>query len=288
MTTRKCIKLFLPSYSPSPSPTCLPGTGISFAAKDILNIHPHLAPYLVFMGVAMSITALPVLGRILAERKLLTTDVGQMAMSAAAVNDVVAWILLALAVALSNTSSNPIIVLYILLSGVLFVVVMFTIVRPFMAWITRQVVDNEPVPEWIVTLTLVMVLACAFTTDAIGIHEIFGAFVFGVIIPKNGPFASIIIEKIEDMVTIVLLPLYFASSGLSVKLESIKSGAAVGLVVIVTSAACLGKIGGTVLASLANKIPFRKALVLGFLMNTKGLVELIVLNIGLQKKVTAQ
>eukprot|EP00897_Mesotaenium_endlicherianum_P010605 jgi/Mesen1/9573/ME000065S08997 len=266
----------------------LMGIGAAYAFREILNVNSKFAPFLVFMGVAVSITAFPVLARILAERKLLTTDVGQMAMSAAAVNDVAAWILLALAVALSNTNSKAQIVVWILLSGIAFLIVMFFAVRPFMAFLVSKTVDNEPIPETLVAFTLVGVLIASFATDTIGIHGIFGGFVFGLIIPKNGAFGNAILEKIEDFVSIILLPLYFASSGLKTKLQSIDGAKSVGLVFLVIALACIGKIGGTVIASLCCKMPLRKSFVLGILMNTKGLVELIVLNIGLQKGILTQ
>lgn len=262
------------------------GVAGAYAFRSILGVHSKFGPFLVFMGVATSITAFPVLARILAERKLLTTDVGQMAMSAAAVNDVAAWILLALAIALSNPDSNSEIVAWILLCGIAFVLVQLFAVRPLMALLARHA--GDPIPEVYVAVTLVLVLVSAFTTDVIGIHGIFGAFVFGLVIPKDGPFAGAILEKIEDFVSIILLPLYFADSGLKTKLESISGGNAWGLVFLSIALACLGKVGGTMLAAMANRIPVKKSLVLGILMNTKGLVELIVLNIGLQKKILTQ
>lgn len=261
------------------------GAAASFAIRHILEVKSDFPPFVVFIGVAMSITAFPVLARILAERKLLTTDVGQMAMSAAAVNDVLAWVLLALAVALSGSDTSSLVVAWILLCGLAFILVMFIIVGPFMAFLCKHVEENEPVPEWIVAITFTLVMLSGFTTDAIGIHGIFGAFVFGLVIPKDGPFASLIIDKIEDFTTIILLPLYFASSGLNVNLQSINDSKSAGVVFLVIGVACVGKIGGTVIAALLNDLPFRKSLALGILMNTKGLVELIVLNIGLQKQV---
>eukprot|EP00271_Cylindrocystis_brebissonii_P017094 TRINITY_DN4301_c0_g1_i1.p1 TRINITY_DN4301_c0_g1~~TRINITY_DN4301_c0_g1_i1.p1 ORF type:complete len:886 (-),score=168.42 TRINITY_DN4301_c0_g1_i1:929-3586(-) len=261
------------------------GVGASFIIKKVMNITSSAAPFIVFMGVAMSITAFPVLARILAERKLLTTDVGSIAMSAAAVNDVVAWVLLALAIALSSSGSNLAIVAWILLCAVAFVLIMYFIVRPILVLLSKKVVEGEAIPEWIVALILMGVLVSGFSTDVIGIHGIFGAFVFGLMVPKDGPMADLIIEKIEDFVFIVLLPLYFASSGLKVNVASISEASSVGILALVIGVACAGKIGGTFLAAFSLKMPVRKCLVLGILMNTKGLVELIVLNIGLQKKV---
>ena len=264
------------------------GVGVSFVLHKTISTDGNFAPFLVFMGVAMSITAFPVLARILAERKLLTTDVGQLAMSAAAVNDVVAWILLALAVALSGSGKSPAIVAWVLLCGIAFCVVMFVAVQPLMYWIAHRSPDSEPVKEYVVCLTLLGVLVSGFCTDAIGIHSIFGAFLFGLIIPKDGPFASALVEKLEDFVSILLLPLYFASSGLKTNVGTLHGVRSFGLLVLVISVACLGKITGTFVAARVSKVNIRKSFTLGILMNTKGLVELIVLNIGKDRGVSCQ
>jgi Kef-type K+ transport system membrane component KefB len=262
------------------------GAGVSILIRNTLSPSVKFAPFLVFMGVAMSITAFPVLARILAERKLLTTDVGQMAMSAAAVNDVSAWILLALAVALSGTNTSGTVAIWVLLCGLAFVIVMFVVVKPFMTWVARQSPENEPIKEIYVAITFALVLVAGFTTDAIGIHLIFGGFVFGLVIPKEGTFAQGLIEKLEDFVSVLLLPLYFASSGLKTNVASIHGGKAWALLVLVIFVACFGKIVGTVFVSRFYTKSLRKSFTLGFLMNTKGLVELIVLNIGKDRGVS--
>ncbi|XP_058200113.1 cation/H(+) antiporter 18-like [Rhododendron vialii] len=260
------------------------GIGSSFVLRGTISKGVSEAPFLVFMGVALSITAFPVLARILAELKLLTTDVGRMAMSAAAVNDVAAWILLALAVALSG-SHSPIISLWVLLSGAGFVLLCAFLVPPVFRWMAKQSPEGEPVDELFVCATLCTVLAAGFATDAIGIHALFGGFIIGVSIPKDGPFAGSLVEKIEDLVSGLFLPLYFVSSGLKTNVATIHGGQSWGLLVLVICTACFGKIIGTVVVSLLCKVPFQEALALGFLMNTKGLVELIVLNIGKDKGV---
>jgi hypothetical protein len=215
---------------------------------------------------------------------MLTTDLGKMAMSAAAVNDVAAWILLALAIALSGTGS-PLVSLWVFLSGAGFVAAVVVVMPPIFKWMARQCPNGEPVDEIYVCATLAAVLAAGFMTDMIGIHALFGAFVMGVVIPKEGPFAGALVEKVEDLVSGLFLPLYFVSSGLKTNVATIQGGQSWGLLVLVITTACFGKIAGTVSVSLLCKIPIREALALGFLMNTKGLVELIVLNIGKDRKV---
>lgn len=248
--------------------------------------------FLVFMGVALSITAFPVLARILAELKLLTTQIGETAMAAAAFNDVAAWILLALAIALAGNGpggehKSPLISLWVLLSGIAFVAFMMLVIRPAMKWVAHRCSpERDVVDEAYICLTLAGVMVSGFMTDLIGIHAIFGAFIFGLTIPKEGEFAERLIERIEDFVTGLLLPLYFASSGLKTDVAKIKGGEAWGLLVLVISTACAGKIIGTFAVAMMFRMPVRESLALGFLMNTKGLVELIVLNIGKEKKVS--
>lgn len=261
------------------------GIGSSFILKATISKGLGGASFLVFMGVALSITAFPVLARILAELKLLTTDVGRMAMSAAAVNDVAAWILLALAVALSGSNHSPLVSLWVFLGGCIFVICSIIIIPPVFRWMSKRCHEGEPVGEMYICATLGVVLAAGFVTDAIGIHAMFGAFVIGVLIPKEGPFAGALVEKVEDLVSGLFLPLYFVSSGLKTNIASVKGLQSWGLLVLVIFTACFGKIVGTVVVTLSCKVPLREAVALGFLMNTKGLVELIVLNIGKDRKV---
>ncbi|KAF3636664.1 Cation/H(+) antiporter 20 [Capsicum annuum] len=269
--------------------------GVTFVLRKIIKGIDSVGygEFFLFIGVSLSITAFPVLARILAELRLLTTQVGEMAMAAAAFNDVAAWILLALAVALAGGTTahhSPLISLWVLLSGIGFVIFMFLIIRPIMIKVAQKYSsggnNNNIVEELYICLTLVGVMLFGFTTDFIGIHAIFGAFIFGLVIPKNGDFSGRLISRIEDFVSGLLLPLYFASSGIKTDISQIHGVGAWGLVVLVVSTACAGKVLGTFIVGIMFcAIPMREALALGFLMNTKGLVELIVLNIGKEKKV---
>ncbi|XVE61853.1 hypothetical protein DITRI_Ditri06bG0072300 [Diplodiscus trichospermus] len=270
------------------------GATLSLLLRKAVNGQERVGfgQYVMFIGVALSITAFPVLARILAELKLLTTQVGQTAMAAAAFNDLAAWILLALAVALAGNGSDgahksPLISIWILISGVAFVAFMLVLVRPLMNWVARQCSSEHDfvLDEVYICLTLSGVMLSGFMTDLIGIHAIFGAFVFGLMIPKGDGFAAKLIKRIEDFVAGLLLPLYFASSGLKTDVTKIRGVVAWGLLALVISAACAGKILGTFAAAMLCMVPVRESLTLGLLMNTKGLVELIVLNIGLEKKV---
>ncbi|XP_014521567.2 cation/H(+) antiporter 19-like [Vigna radiata var. radiata] len=261
------------------------GIGTSYALRATVSKKANSTSFLIFMGVALSITAFPVLARILAELKLLTTDAGRIAMAAAAVNDVAAWILLALAIALSGSNSSPLVSLWVILCAAAFVLLAIFAIKPLLTMMAKRSPEGEPVQEIYICITLTLVLACSFITDTIGIHALFGAFVVGIVMPKDGPFAGVLIEKIEDLVMSLLLPLYFVSSGLKTDVTTIRGTLSWCMLVLVIFTACFGKISGTFVVSLLCKVPFREALALGFLMNTKGLVELIVLNIGKDRKV---
>ncbi|KAF2402883.1 hypothetical protein EJ06DRAFT_536405 [Trichodelitschia bisporula] len=241
--------------------------------------------YMLFVGVAMAITAFPVLCRILVELKLLVTPVGVIVLSAGVGNDVVGWILLALCVALVNAGTG-LTALWVLLTAVGFVLFLVYAVRPAFLIILRRSRAIEDGPsQSIIALTLLLALSCSFFTGAIGIHAIFGAFMAGIICPHDGGFAIKVAEKVEDLVSALFLPLYFALSGLSTNLGLLDSGLVWGYVIGIIAVAFFAKFIGAALAARANGLLWREAFTIGSLMSCKGLVELIVLNIGLQAKI---
>eukprot|EP00250_Pteridium_aquilinum_P018342 c24041_g2_i1 orf=47-2413(-) len=256
------------------------GIGISSFLHHSVSRQANFASFATLMGVPISITAFPVLARIMAERKLFKTDIAKVVLPAAAINDVCAWILLAIGVALNGPSSSPAVPAYVLLCGVGFVLCMIFVVRKLLEWIARRGDEEGNVNEIYVCFTMLGVLVAGFTTDAIGIHPLFGAFAYGIMVPKEGKFALKLAEKIEDFVRVLMLPLFFASSGLKTNLASIASARMAGFLVLLVMTACVGKISSTVVAALALKMDLRTAFAFGFLMNTKGLVELIVMNIA--------
>ncbi|VAH20391.1 unnamed protein product [Triticum turgidum subsp. durum] len=264
-------------------PFCI-GTATSFIFRHQVSKNVHQASFLLFLGVALSVTAFPVLARILAEIKLLNSELRKIAMSAAIVNDMCAWILLALAIAISDVNSTPFSSLYVLLSGVAFVLACFYVVRPVMWWIVRRIPEGETISDVQVTLILTGVMISGVCTDAIGIHSVFGAFVYGLVIP-SGELGVVLIEKLEDFVMELLLPLFFAISGLRTNVTRVSDPVTAGLLVLVFVMASFAKIMGTILIAISYTMTFRDGVALGFLMNTRGLVEMIVLNIGRDKQV---
>ncbi|XP_057511746.1 cation/H(+) antiporter 15 [Actinidia eriantha] len=240
--------------------------------------------FILFLGVALSVTAFPVLARILAELKLLSSEIGRIAMSSALINDVCAWILLAFAIALAENESTSLASLWVILSSVAFVVFCIFVVRPLVSWMVKRTPEGETISEFYICLILTGVMIAGFITDAIGTHSVFGAFVFGLVIP-NGPLGVTLIEKLEDFVSGLLLPLFFAMSGLKTNILAIKGAMTWGYLILVIILACLGKIAGTLLVAIYYQMPFYEGVALGLLMNTKGLVEMIVLNVGRDQKV---
>jgi Kef-type K+ transport system membrane component KefB len=235
--------------------------------------------FLLFLGVAMAITAFPVLARILAEQKLLTTKVGFLTICAGAVDDIVAWVLLALVVSIIN-SENTITPLYVILLTIAWIVFLVLVVRPLFTFMIRKTKSQDEPSQAMMAFTMGVALISAFMTDIIGVHAIFGSFLVGLIIPNDTGFAHGVTKRIEDLVTVVFLPIYFALSGLKTQIGLLDTARSWGLVILVTSVACFGKIVGCTGASRVQGMEWRESFAIGILMNCKGLVELVVLNIG--------
>ncbi|PSR72300.1 hypothetical protein PHLCEN_2v11892 [Hermanssonia centrifuga] len=243
---------------------------------------------MLFTGVAYSITAFPVLCRILTELKLLDTTVGIVVLSAGVGNDIVGWTLLALSVALVNAGSG-LMALWILLTCVGWTLFLLFPVKMGLRWLSRRTgsVENGPT-MFFMTVTILLLFGSAFMTDVIGVHAIFGAFLSGLVVPREGGLAIALTEKLEDMVSIIFLPLYFTLSGLSTDLGLLNNGITWGYTVAICALAYSGKFGGCTVAARYAGFTWREASTIGSLMSCKGLVELIVLNVGLSAGILSQ
>ncbi|KAF9936119.1 K(+)/H(+) antiporter [Mortierella alpina] len=235
--------------------------------------------FLLFCGVAMSITAFPVLARILAEQKLLTTKVGFLTICAGAFGDIVAWILLALVVSIINSASK-ITPLYVVLLSIAWILILVFVFRPLFALMIRITKSQDEPSQTMMAFTLAVTLISAFVTDIIGVHAIFGSFLVGLIIPNDTGFADGVTKRIEDLVSVIFLPIYFALSGLKTQVGLLDNARIWGLVILTTFVACFGKIVGCSVAARVQGMEWRESFAIGVLMNCKGLIELIVLNIG--------
>lgn len=249
--------------------------------RDFAPSGVSFTSFALFMGVAMAITAFPVLARILTDRGLERTDLGQLALACAAADDVTAWCLLALVVGIAKAELAT--AWQVLLGAMAFIGAMLLVVRPLVARLLRTLDDDpaRPVPAIAISGTFFAVLLAAAGTELIGIHAVFGAFLLGVIIPHDSRIAAKFNEILREPVTALLLPAFFAYTGMRTQIGLVSGTTAWICVVAILLVATLGKFGGTVAAARWEGMSWREAAALGALMNTRGLMELIVLNIGL-------
>jgi Kef-type K+ transport system membrane component KefB len=252
-----------------------------------LSLYPTLGTqnvsfraFALFVGAAMSVTAFPVLARLLAERRLAGTRLGVLAIACAAVDDVSAWCVLAIVVALSRPGVAPTGVAWTLLGSVAFVAAMFLLVRPQLRRLAHRQTGEVTISRGLLATIVIVVLASAWVTQKLGIHALFGAFVAGVVMPKSGTFVRDVSRPIEDVILVVLLPLFFATTGIRMSLD-IFEGARMWLFFsLVLLVAFAGKLGGSAVASRIAGLSWRESLSLGALMNTRGLMGLIILSVG--------
>jgi Kef-type K+ transport system membrane component KefB/nucleotide-binding universal stress UspA family protein len=246
----------------------------------VSNNSVSFTAFALFLGAAMSITAFPVLARIITENNLQGTKLGTLALTCAAVDDVTAWCLLALAIAVTRTNSItgafPTII-----EALLFIAFMATVVRWFLKKLSIYYRRTGKLSQFVLAYIYMGVVVSALITELIGIHLIFGAFLLGAVMPKNAALVRELAEKTEDFVLIFLLPVFFAYSGLRTEIGLLNRPELWLLCAAVVAVAIIGKYFGTYIAARASGIEKRDASALGWLMNTRGLTELIVLNIGL-------
>ena len=232
-----------------------------------------------FMGISMSITAFPVLARIVQERGLSKTRLGTVVITCAAADDITAWCLLAAVIAIVKAGSF-VSALYVIGLSVLYVLLMIKVVRPFLARIGSLYQTKESLSKPIVAIFFLTLIISSYATEIIGIHALFGAFMAGAIMPENIRFRNIFIEKVEDVALVLLLPLFFVFTGLRTEIGLLNDPylwKVTGLIILV---AIIGKFIGSAVAAKFVGQNWKDSLTIGALMNTRGLMELIVLNIG--------
>lgn len=246
----------------------------------VSNSSVPFTAFALFLGAAMSITAFPVLARIITENNLQSTRLGTLALTCAAVDDVTAWCLLAVAIAVAHTgtfeSAYPTI-----LQALLYIALMLTAGRWFLQRLATYYLRTGRLTQLMLAGIYMGVVASALITELIGIHLIFGAFLLGAAMPKNADLVRELAQKTEDFVLVFLLPIFFAFSGLRTQIGLLNRPELWFLCAVVVGVAIIGKYVGTYVAARVNGIENREASALGWLMNTRGLTELIVLNIGL-------
>jgi Kef-type K+ transport system membrane component KefB len=263
------------------APFCLGGLTALYLYPRLSDDSVTFTGFALFMGAAMSITAFPVLARILSERGLVRSRMGTLAIACAAVDDVTGWCILAYIVVLVRVAhaTRP---AWVTIAGSLaYVVIMLFVVRRLLPAFEREFRKRASLSDNLIAAIVVLVLVSALATEWLGIHLLFGAFLMGAIMPKAPEFTRYLLHKFESVTVVLLLPLFFAYTGLRTRI-GVGGGRAIwfysALVIVV---AITGKLGGSMFAARLAGMPWREAASLGILMNTRGLMELVILNIGL-------
>jgi Kef-type K+ transport system membrane component KefB len=246
-----------------------------FSSRDV-----PFANFALFLGVSMSVTAFPVLARILTDRRIHKTHMGTVALTCAAINDITAWCLLAFVVSVARAQSVGAL-RTIVLAGT-YLAAMLVIVRPVMSALSRIYGNRGGLTQGVMAVIFVALLLSSSATELIGIHAIFGAFALGAVIPHDSQMARELTDRLEDLIVVLLLPAFFAFTGLRTQIglvSGLQEWMLCGLIILVAS---VGKFGGSLIAARITGVGWREGAALGVLMNTRGLMELIVLNIGLE------
>ena len=258
-----------------------------FIYEEFAAGHTSFLSFSLFIGISMSITAFPVLARIVQEKELTRTHLGTMSIASAATGDVTAWCLLAAVIAIAQTGSF-VSSIYTILCAVAYVVVMLLVVRPFLKRIGSIYSNMEVMNKSMFAFFVLIVIGSAFVTQLIGIHALFGAFLAGVIMPPFPKFRQMMIERIEDLAVTLLLPLFFVYTGLNTEIGLLNTPHLWAVCGLITLTAIVGKFVGSALPAKATGETTQDSLSMGILMNTRGLMELIVLNIGYEMGILPQ
>lgn len=256
--------------------------GVGFAYFTYETLAPltiNFTSFALFMGIAMSITAFPVLARIVRERGIQKTKLGTIVITCAAADDITAWCILAAVIAIVKAGSFGS-SMFIILMAVGYVFVMLKVVRPFLKRIGDLHTSRENLSQPIVAIFFITLILSSYVTELIGIHALFGAFMTGAIIPENAKFRNIFIEKVEDVSVVLLLPLFFVFTGLRTQIGLLNEPSLWWTAGIIILVAVTGKFFGSAIAAKFVGQNWKDSLAIGALMNTRGLMELVVLNIG--------
>ena len=261
------------------------GVGLArFIYAELSPPNVPFTPFALFLGLSMSVTAFPVLARILNDIGLARTPLGTIALTCAAFEDIAAWCLLAFVVGFVNAAAGSALFVAVLTLG--FASVMLVVVRPIIARLVAGLEERSPT-QGNVAVVLVGLLMSAWTTEVIGIHAVFGAFIFGVIIPHHSSLARTLHQNLESL-TILLLPAFFAFTGMRTEIGLLSGRYEWVVCAIIIAVATTGKWGGALVGARLTALSWRESSALGVLVNTRGLMELIVLNVGLELGVISQ
>lgn len=257
---------------------------LGFAAAPLL--HPHAPegvapmPFALFMAAAMSITAFPILARILKERSMTHTPLGRLSLGGAAIADVLAWIMLALVVALVGAGDGYGGFLRATAGLAVLAAIVFAVLRPLYARLLRTHAADGAPSLMVLAALLIGAFACAAATEWLGVHAVFGAFLFGACLPRDDRLLHSLIERVEYLAIVVLMPIFFALAGLRTTGEAF-TGAALGAMALILAVAVVGKVAGGAIGARLSGRGWRESFAVGSLMNARALMELIVIKVGL-------
>ncbi len=240
--------------------------------------------FALFVSIALSITAFPVLARIIQEKGLTKTHLGTISLASAANGDITAWCLLAVVVAIAQAGSM-LSAIYNIGFSFIYLLLMFTVIRPFLRMIGHIYHNKEVVDKGLVAFMFLLLIVSSYLTEILGLHALFGAFVAGVVMPDNIKFRKIMTEKVEDVSLALFLPLFFVSTGLRTEIGLLNSPELWYMCGIFILVAIIGKFGGSLVAARFVGETWKDSLYIGALMNTRGLMELVVLTIGYDMKI---
>jgi Kef-type K+ transport system membrane component KefB len=270
------------SYSGIAIPAILGGLLAFYFYPRLSASHVRFEHFALFLAISMSITAFPVLARILTDHRLLRTEVGSMAIACAAFEDVTAWCLLAIVVALVRSGYSSAMPFWVTIVGSLaYVAVAILLLKPALARMVRWCQRRSVTSKEIVLASLLAAFGSALITEWLGIHALFGAFLIGALMPREREFVRMLTNRLEG-ITLLLLPLFFAATGLKTSIALVSGADMWFYCALAIAVAIVGKFGGAATAARASGMGWRESGALGILMNTRGLMELIVLNIGLE------
>ncbi|KAJ8511997.1 hypothetical protein OPV22_002431 [Ensete ventricosum] len=273
---------------------------VTLLATNVMHLQPPEHVYylaqVVFIGSAITVTSFTVLVRVLAELKILNSELGQLVMPSAILSDLMAWVLLAATVVFPvSTGSNRDIAptklafLWISFSGIAFTAACWLVIRPAMCWILRRTPEGEPVDDVYISVIATGVLAAGIISDVIGFHAVYGAFVYGLVVPR-GPLTIGLRNRLEDFVVGLLMPIFLATCGFKADLsllrtEDEKGAAVISTLSLIIVLSFVVKLGSSMAIAQYNSMPASESLSLGLLMNTKGPIDMIILNIGKHKRI---
>ncbi|MDR2533292.1 MAG: cation:proton antiporter [Tannerellaceae bacterium] len=281
---KKLKKTILISHTSTIVPFVI-GVSIAYFAYDkYAGADTPFLPFALFIGISMSITAFPVLARIIQEKKLTKSHLGMLTLACAANGDITAWCMLALVVAIAQAGSI-VSAMFTIAFACIYLLIMFFPVRKFLKKVGRYYNDEEVMDKWMVALMFLILTISAYLAQVLGLHALFGAFVAGVVMPEQLKFRRIMTDKVEDVALSLFLPLFFVSTGLRTEIGLLNSAGMWAMCGIIIVGAIAGKVGGTYVAARIAGENVKNSLYIGALMNTRGLMELIVLTIGYEMRI---